>query len=171
MKCLVAAIAVVLCVPAATTQAEKPKENLKRLSVLLKKGATPEVKLSKDETEEFERLLLEVLPGQDQIGADKQWHVKLHGSTGFFQVDLKKKGDEPNERFMWFHILYFPEGKESYGSEDFGEYRGMGAKDVHYFILVGNLEIRAVADAEEYRDDEKIKEMLNAFKLKAIEKL
>ncbi len=171
MKCLVAAMAVALCVPAATAQAEKPKKNLKRLSVLLKKGATPEVKLSKDETEEFERLLFDILPGQDQIGADKQWHVQLHGSTSFFQVELRKKGDEPNERFMWFHILYFPEGKESYGSEDFGDCRGMGAKDAHYFILVGNLEIRAVADAEEYHNDEKIKEMLNAFKLKAIEKL
>jgi len=173
MKCLVAAIAVVLCVPAVTTQAEEPEKNRQRLSVLLKKGSAPGARLSKDEKEDIERLLIDVLPSQDRIGADKQWDVTYYDADkgDLFQVDLKKRGNTPNNRLMWFHILYLPERPETYGSEDFGEYRGMGAKDAHYFILVGHLEIRAVADAEEYRNDEKIKGMLKAFKLKEIEKL
>ena len=47
----------------------------------------------------------------------------------------------------------------------------MGMKDTHYFILVGNMEIRLVADADEFKNDDKIKELLRAFKLEEIEKL
>ena len=72
---------------------------------------------------------------------------------------------------MWFHILYKREKPEFYGSEDFEGYRGMGFEDKHYFILVGNMEIRAVADSEEFQNDKKIKSMLRAFKLKEIERL
>ena len=52
-----------------------------------------------------------------------------------------------------------------------GEYRGIGMEDVHYFIMVGNLEIRAVAASDEYKKDGKLKGILTAFKLKEIEKL
>jgi len=47
----------------------------------------------------------------------------------------------------------------------------MGMKDMHYFILVDNLEIRAVASADEFKKDKRIKDILRAFKLKDIGKL
>jgi len=47
----------------------------------------------------------------------------------------------------------------------------MGLEDTHYFILVGNVEIRLLASSEEFEDDEKIKDLLRAFKLKEIERL
>jgi len=119
-----------------------------------------------------ERLRL-ILPGEDCVGKDKEWQVTYHDmdEDDFFQVDLKKKGDTSLDRFAWCHVLYKQEKPDFYGSEDFGDYRGMGLEDTHYFILVGNVEIRLLASSEEFEDDEKIKDLLRAFKLKEIERL
>ncbi len=159
----------ILSVQAAGTREAK----LNQLSQLLRKGSAPNVKLSATEKQKLEELLSIVLPDTNYIGEDKEWKVAYYdaGEEDFFQVDLKKKGDKSFNRFMWFHILYKQKKPEFYGSEDFGEYRAMGMKGVHYFILVGNLEIRAVADSEEFKKDKRIKDMLRAFKLKDIEKL
>ena len=148
-------------------------KEIQDLSALLKKGSTPGIKLPRNEKLQIEKLLITILPDNSFIGTDKEWEVTYHDMDkgDFFQVNLKKKGDQSLKRFIWFHILYKQEKPEFYGSEDFGRYRGMGMKDTHYFILVGNLEIRAVADSEQYKNDSKIKGVLNAFKLKDIEKL
>lgn len=163
------AVAFALCAGAAEPDAAK----LKRLSELLNKGTAPQGKLTEEEKEEVTGLLKIVLPEPAYIGEDKEWQVEFHDMDGndFFSVNLKKKGDKSFNKYMWFHVLYKMEKPKSYGSEDFGDYRGMGLENVHYFILVGKLEIRAVASSEEYKNDEKIKGMLKAFKLKSIEKL
>ncbi len=146
--------------------------SLRQLSRLLKKGATPNVKLEKKEKAQIEKLLVSILPDKKYIG-DKEWKVVYHDMNkgDFFQVDLKKKGDKSFARLIWFHILYKQEKPKFYGSENFGKYRGMGMKNRHYFILVGKVEIRAVAASDEYKNDKKIKSILKAFKLKDIEKL
>lgn len=143
---------------------------LEQLSALLKKGGAEGVKLSSNEKEKVEELLGLILPGEDAVDSDKVWKVNYHDGEGndFFQVDLNAEG---GERLIWFHILYKQEKPSVYGSEDFGKYRGMGHEDAHYFILVGNVEIRAVANAESYKDAAKIKETLNMFKLEDVEKL
>ncbi len=152
---------------------ELNEESLSRLSHLLKKGGTAGVQLPSNEKKEIERLLVCILPDKDYIGENKEWAISYHDMEegDFFQVDLKNKGDESFNKDMWFHILYIQEKPSFYGNEDFEGYRGMGMKDVHYFILVGNVEIRAVASSQEYKNDNKIKEMLKAFKLKKIENL
>lgn len=153
---------------------ESVASDSQELSKLLKKGSAEGVKLEKSEKEKLEKLLLTVLPDKNFIGEEREWKVVYHDTEkegDFFQVDLKEKNENSFDHLMWFHILYKPEKPKFYGSEDFGDYRGMGMKDVHYFILVGNMEIRAVASAEDFKNDTMIKGVLKAFKLKEIEKL
>lgn len=174
MKKQIITILAILLAMTISAHAEEPmSSDLQELSRLLRKGATPNVKLEISEKKRVEELLVIILPGKETIGKDKEWIVKYYDldEGDFFQVDLKKKGDQSLERFIWFHILYKLEKPNFYGSEDFEGYSGLGMKDAHYFILVGNVEIRAVADADEYKNDKKIKGMLKAFKLKQIEKL
>lgn len=151
-------------------ESAEPDTGLALLSALLKKGGAEGAKLSPDEKRKVEELLGLILPGEDAVGGDKVWEVNYHDGEGndFFQVDLNA---EAGERLIWFHILYKQEKPSIYGSEDFGKYRGMGHEDAHYFILVGNVEIRAVASADSYKDTEKIKDILKVFKLEDVEKL
>lgn len=173
MNGLKISLAAILATFALSSYSAENTARLEELSKLLREGATEGVTLEENRREHLEQLLLNVLPDHNDIGDDKEWKVVYHDMDegDFFQVDLKKKGDTSFDRFVWFHILYKNETPEFYGSEDFGPYRGMGAEDVHYFILVGNIEIRAIADSDEYKSDEKIKGLLRAFKLKQIEQL
>ncbi len=156
-----------------SVHAEKSVDSNLKLSQLLRKGSTPNVTLDEKEKELVEHLLATILPDEKYVGDDKEWKIVYHDKDkgAFFHVDLKKKGERSFDRFIWFHILYKQDKPKSYGNEDFGKYRGMGMKDVHYFILVGNVEIRAIAASDEYKKDKMIKGILKAFKLKDIEKL
>ncbi len=167
------ALAVIMLCSTSVTAEELNKGSLTRLSHLLKKGSAAGIKLPDAEKKEVEQLLLNVLPDNNYIGRNKEWKVTYHDvkDGDFFQADLKNKGDKSFDKYIWFHILYKQEKPSFYGSEDFEGYRGMGMKDAHYFILVGNVEIRAVASSEQYKSDSKIRDMLRAFKLKEIEKL
>jgi len=170
---LVLMLALVIAFTLSATAAESDAAKLQRLSALMVKGTTPKVKLNAQEKKEVEQLLKIVLPDQSAIGNDKEWSVTFHDmeENDFFSVDLKKKGDKSFNKFMWFHILHQLKAPARYGNEKFEGYGAMGMKDVHYFIQVGKVEIRAVGHAKEYKNDAKIKGMLKAFKLKAIEKL
>lgn len=162
-----------MCYASLITAQRLDEGQLERLSQLLKKGTASGAKLAGDEKAEVEKLLLLVLPDENYIGKDKTWEITYHDleSGDFFSVDLKKKDDESFDKDMWFHILYRQDKPSFYGRENFEGYQAMGMKDVHYFILVGNVEIRAVGSSQEYKNDDKIKGMLRAFKLKEIEKL
>ncbi|MCF7668473.1 MAG: hypothetical protein K9N48_01705 [Verrucomicrobia bacterium] len=153
-------------------------EELQTLSSLWKNGSTPGVQLPADDKEKLETLIFTILPDQEYIGEDREWQVKYlddgdeEGDVkDILSVRLLEKGDVSANRLIWFHIFYTHDKQEFYGNENFEGYRGMGMEDRHYFILVGNVEIRAVAASEEYKNDVKIKDILKAFKLKDIEKL
>lgn len=157
------------------TFAQTPQqESLERLSELLKNANAPDATLSDEERKELETLILIVFPDENYIGTDKVWRITYHDEKegrDFFAVDLTKKEDQ-RQKYIWFHILYKTKKPSSFGSgEEFKGYPVMHMKDQHYFVLVGNVEIRAVAHAEEYHNDDKIKEVLSAFKLEEIEKL
>lgn len=149
---------------------------LAELSALLREGSKPGT-ISEEKKAELEGLMLLVLPPLEGDRAGKEWGVTYHDmeDTDFFQVDLRDAGEGFGQGDIWFHILYrsdmTPEQRASYGAEDFGEDRGMGMEDVHYFIMVGSMEIRAVAASDEYKDDAKIKGTLRDFDLDAIRKL
>jgi|LGVF01.1.fsa_nt_gb hypothetical protein len=172
-KIVVLAVALLFLLTLSLRAAETREAKLAQLSHLMRKGSAPVVKLSKADKQKLEELLPIILPGKDHIGKDRQWKVVYHDMDkgDFFQVDLKRKDDKSFDRLIWFHILYKQEKPKFYGSEDFEGYRGMGMKDAHYFIFVGNLEIRAVAASDEFENDKKIKDILRAFKLKDIENL
>lgn len=157
----------------ALQQFSNTDSDQQQLITLWGKGAAPGGTLDEKERRQVEDRFAAFLPSEQYIGAGKEWTLKYHDSEeeDVLSVVLKQKGGTSSDQCMWFHILYKPDGDDSYGYEDFGDYRGMGAKGVHYFIKVGNVEIRAVADSDEYKNDEAIKGMLNAFKLKDIETL
>ena len=148
---------------------------LERLSELWKKANADQAVVSDEEKAELEQLLRVVLPDASSMGAGRAWQVTYHDMKGegsdFFAVKLTDADDAFNQYF-WFHIFYKNTKPSSYGmGEAFGAYPAMRMKDAHCFILVGNVEMRAVASADEYKSDAAIDAMLNAFKLKEIEGL
>ena len=144
-----------------------------KLSAALKSAAKPG-KLDKRARAELETLIRTILPETAGDLAGYEWEVSYADldENDFFNLNLVKPGAE---RAMWFHVFYAPDRpdkeKKSYGAEAFGKYRGMGAKDRHYFALIGNVEIRAVGSSKAFQNDAKIKRVLIAFKLDEIAKL
>ena len=141
--------------------------DIEKLSMLIKKRANSENRLSKNEVSQVEKILLSTFPSRNYIGTDKKWTIKYSHGRGGPLCGAELIGKD-NEKLMFFHLVYKREWIKRYGKEDFGKYRGKGYKNKQYFILVGNLEIRAVATSDEYKDESKIKDMLNAFKLSDI---
>ncbi|MGY8767054.1 MAG: hypothetical protein ACKVH8_01320 [Pirellulales bacterium] len=142
-------------------------ESTQKISTLLQNRANI-LKTTDGEIQQIEDHLKLLLPSQEYIGDENEWELISHG----FLISLRLINKETKRRQMWFHILYKKEKDPAYGVEDFlDNYRGMGSNDVHYFILAGRVEIRAVAVSDEYKDDAKIKGILAAFNLKEIEKL
>jgi hypothetical protein len=150
--------------------------DLDELAALLREGAKPG-QLSDEDKARIEEALLVVLPETTGGLAGLEWEVTyLDMDEGdFFSAELRRPDAEFGEKEMWFHILYRPDmpadERASYGMEDFEGYRGMGMEDTHYFILVGATEIRAVADSDEFKDDDRILGTLRAFKLDEIARL
>ncbi len=131
--------------------------------------------ISDDQTAKIVTLFKELLP--DISGYD--WVIDPILSEDDDEVlialELNQAGSE--DQAMWFHVIYVPkrpeEEKADFGLEgdSFDGYKGMGAENEDLFIMVGNTEIRAVAESDEYKNDDKIKEVLGGFKLKLIETL
>lgn len=156
------------------TAQEGGEQSLERLSELWKKANADQAVVSDEEKAELEQLLRVVLPDEAAFGADKTWQVTYHDMKGegsdFFAVKLTD-ADDAFTQYFWFHIFYKNTKPSSYGTgEAFGAYPAMRMKDAHCFVLVGNVEIRAVASADEYKSDAAIDAMLSAFKLKEIER-
>lgn len=145
---------------------------LASLSALFQASTAPG-KLDKAVQQEILDGFRALLPAQEVIGPTREWRMQYNDGDDedIIFLTLADKDSGPIDKLFWFHILYRAEKPERYGSEDFGAYRGMGAKGAHYFIQVGRMEIRAVADADEFKDDVKIKEMLRAFRLDDIARL
>ena len=150
------------------------KEN-GRLSDLFKKAWKSGETLSDDENEEFLSLIPTILPGKDYLGDDLEWRLLFKdsndGDSDLLTVNLAKKGSSPYAREMWFHLTYKSEIPKQYGNAEFEGFQAMGLPGVHLLVLVGHLEIRAVAAADAYKRQSKIDEVLAAFPLKEIAKL
>ena len=92
-------------------------------------------------------------------------------------ISLELNQAESEDQAMWFHVIYVPkrpeEEKADFGLEgdSFDGYKGIGTENEDLFIMVGNTEIRAVAESDEYKNNAKIREVLHGFKLKLIETL
>jgi hypothetical protein len=152
---------------------------LAQLAQGLQNGAKAGIELGDPQCEEMSSLLRMVLPELRGDLAGYSWEVSCNKETDdqdiFFSLELNKEMEGAIEQAMWFHIIYNPhmsvEERESYGSDVFDGYRASGAQDAHLWILVNNFEIRAVAEAADFKNSEKIAEILRAAKLKEMAKL
>lgn len=165
-------------VAVATVTAEISADQVKRLSSLLEKGLK-EKTVPEQEVEEIETLLRLLLPDTGANGEAVEWEVSYsngdnadNDESDFITMDLHEKGKTDTvDRLMWFHVLYHAEEDRDYGYEKFGRYGAMRAEGRHLFTRIGKVEIRAVADAEGYEDDQKIDAIVESMDLNAIKKL
>ncbi len=153
---------------------EAPADPVAELRTALQ-AAAPVGSISDDQLAKIATLFKELLP--EISGYD--WVIDIILSEDDDEVlialELNQAGSE--DQAMWFHVIYVPkrqkDEKADFGLKEDGidGYNGMGAEDEDLFIMVGNTEIRAVAESDEYKNDDKIREVLHGFKLKLIETL
>lgn len=171
--------------PAETKETVKPKpvdprvEKLAQFGKELKATAQAGVEVTWEKSEEIAKKLFLVLPKTTGELAGMEWEVSFSKNTDekdmLFSANLNRKKGEETEQVMWFHILYNPhltqEERNDYSTEKFEGYPATVAENQHLWILVNNMEIRAVADSDDFKNDAKIQAVLKGFALKDIEKL
>ena len=146
-----------------------------RLSQLLRRGAQPG-ELTQPERAEAERLLLAMLPKLGGAMATYRWRVAYDDLPlgDFVSVDLMEGEGEAAARAVWFHLLW--RGALSAAEQDayalrLGRFPARGVPGHHLFVRTGSIELRAVADAPAFRDDGRLRELLERFDLDALAKL
>jgi hypothetical protein len=153
---------------------EAPVDQVAELRTALQ-AASPLGSISDDQSARIATLFKKLLP--EISGYDWVIDILLSEDDEEVLISLELNQAGGDDQAMWFHVIYVPkrqeEEKADYGLEEdsFDGYKGMGMENEHLFIMVGNTEIRAVAEADEYKNDAKIREALRGFKLKLIETL
>ena len=148
-----------------------------RLSQLLKRGAEPG-ELTVAERAEVERLLLPLLPATEGALEGFAWRVAYDDlpDGDFVSIDLLQRAEDLDTapRAMWFHLFWRgapPAAEPARWTKRLGRWPARGVDDHHLFVRVGALELRAVAEADEFRDAERIRETVEAFDLDALSRL
>ncbi|HXT51173.1 MAG TPA: hypothetical protein VN811_09035 [Thermoanaerobaculia bacterium] len=148
---------------------------VERLSTLLRQGARPG-ELTADERAEAERLLLGMLPALSGPLAGYRWRVAYDDlpQADFVSVDLLQGDGEAAPRAMWFHLFWrgtLPASEQAAWALRLGRWPARGVEGHHLFVRLGGLELRAVADAPEYRDAGRMRSVLERFDLDAFAQL
>lgn len=166
--------------PAEPVQPVDPRvEKLAQLATELKAAAQEGVEVPDEKCQLMSDLLKLVLPEITQDLAGCEWDVSCSKNTEdkdiLFTVYLNRTMEETKDQPMWFHIIYNPhmsaEDRENYGSDVCNGYKATISENAHLWVLVNNMEIRAIADTEDFKNDEKIKSVVSKFDFKEIEKL
>ena len=153
---------------------EAPADPVAKLRTALQ-AAAPVGSISDDQLAKIATLFKELLP--EISGYDWIIDILLSEEDEEVLISLELNQAGSKDQAMWFHVIYVPkrpdEEKADFGLEEdsFDGYKGMGSENENLFILVGNTEIRAVAESDEYKNDAKIKDVLRGFNLKLIETL
>src|SRR5688572_25941463 len=153
-----------------------------RLGQLLRRGAQPG-ELTVAEREEVERLLVPLLPATEGELEGHSWRVAYDDlpAGDFVSIDLLH-AEEPTDtapRAMWFHLFWrgTPEtganerAEPARWTKQLGRWPARGVEGHHLFVRVGGVELRAVAESDDFRRDERIREVLERFDLPALAKL
>jgi hypothetical protein len=169
---LLAATVVAGCRDRGASRAADPVD---RFSQLLHEGASPG-ELTKAEREEAERLVLRFLPPLTGPLAGYHWRVAYDDlpKADFFSIDLMHGEGDKAPRAMWFHLFWhgpLPAPELAAWPERVGEWPARGVEGHHLFVRVGGVELRAVAEAAEYRDPQRIRSVVERFDLRSLAKL
>jgi hypothetical protein len=158
----------------ATGSAADPGQ---RLGELLRRGAEPG-ELTVDEREEVERLLLPLLPATEGELAGHSWRVAYDDlpAGDFVSLDLlaAPEPDDTAPRAMWFHLFWRgapPAAEPASWTKTLDRWPARGVEGHHLFVRVGRVELRAVAEADAFRDEARIRETVEAFDLEALSEL
>jgi hypothetical protein len=146
-----------------------------RLSQLLRRGAQPG-ELTVEERAEVERLLLPLLPPTEGELAGYRWRVAYDDlpEADFVSLDLLEGPGETAARAMWFHLFWrgeMPAAEGARFTRQLGSWPARGVDDHHLFVRVGTVELRAVADRDDFRSAERIQRVLEAFDLETLSRL
>jgi len=141
----------------------------------LRQGARPG-ELTAGERAEAERLLLGMLPALSGPLAGCRWRVAYDDlpQADFVSVDLMQGDGEAAPRAMWFHLFWRgaePAGELGLWPLRLGRWPARGVEGHHLFVRLGGLELRAVADAPEYREAGRMRAVLDRFDLDAFARL
>ena len=169
------ALAVAGCRDRGERKTATAADPVSRLSALLRKGAQPG-ELTADEREDAERLLLGMLPALDGPLAGYRWRVAYDDlpHADFVSVDLMQGDGDRAPRAMWFHLFWrggLPAAERAAWTNRLGRWPARGVEGHHLFVRLGGLELRAVADAPEYREAARIRGVLERFDLDALARL
>jgi hypothetical protein len=168
-------LAAIVWLPRAARHAGAVKDPVGRLSQLLRQGARPG-ELTKEERGEAEQLLLRLLPRLDGALSGYRWRVAYDDlpEADFVSVDLVKGDDRVGTRALWLHLLWrgaLPAAERASYALRLGHWPARGIEGHHLFVRVGGVELRAVADAPEFRDAQKLRDVLDRFDLDALARL
>jgi hypothetical protein len=146
-----------------------------RFSHLLRQGTTAG-ELSKAEREEAERLVQRFLPPLTGPLAGYRWRVAYDDlpKGDFISIDLMHGEGDKAPRAMWFHLFWhgpLAPAELPAWPERVGEWPARGVEGHHLFVRVGGVELRAVAEAAEYRDPQRIRSVVERFDLRSLAKL
>jgi hypothetical protein len=170
---LAAALLVVGCRDRAAAPA--PLDPVARLSALMRQGTRPG-ELTADERAEAERLLERMLPALQGPLVGHRWRIAYVDlpKADFVSVDLMDGDGETAPRAMWFHVFWRgelqPREREAWPLR-LGRWPAQGLEGHHLFVRAGGLELRAVADAAEYRDAGRMRALLERFDLDRLARL
>ncbi len=163
----------------AAQQVDPKVKVLMQLAQNLKAAAQEGVEIADEKCEEMAESFKLVLPKTNGDLDGYQWEVSCSKGTQdkdlLFSTTLNRIREETIEGAMWFHIIYNPhlsvEDRDNYGSDTFDDHKAIVSKDAYLWVLINNIEIRAIAEAEDFKNDEKISSVVKKFDLEEIEKL
>jgi hypothetical protein len=154
---------------------EAGADPVQRLSQLLRRGAQPG-ELTVEERAEVERLLVPLLPPTEGALAGYRWRVAYDDlpEADFVSLDLLEGPGDTAPRALWCHLFWRGEAaaaERARFTRELGPWPARGVDDHHLFVRVGTVELRAVADRDDFRSTERIEEVLEAFDLDALSRL
>ncbi len=163
----------------ALSQHDPRVEKLALLATELKSAAVEGFEISDEKSDELSNLFKMVLPETIQDLAGYEWELSCFKNAEskdlLFTVYLNRKIEGRSEQPMWFHIIYNPhmsaEDRENYGTDSFAGYKAIVSENAYIWLLVNNIEIRAIASSDDFKTNERIKSVMNRFLLNEIERL
>lgn len=146
-----------------------------RLGELLRRGGQPG-ELSLAERGEVEQLLAAYLPPVSGELSGYSWRVTYDDlpAGDFVSIELLHGEGEVAPRAMWFHLLWRgePTATERAGyAKALGDFPARGVDGHHLFVRAGPVELRAVADRDDFRDAARIAAVVGAFDLEGLSRL